>query len=350
MSMLLEISGVSVAYGSNTVVVQTSLSLTGGEIGCLLGPSGCGKTTLLRAIAGFEPITEGEILLADERVSSKGFTTPPEERRVGMVFQDFALFPHLTIADNIGFGIRHHKSRYRKQRIDELLTLVDLPGFHNRYPHELSGGQQQRIALARALAPRPQLLLMDEPFSSMDVDLREDLAREIRRILKSEEITAILVTHDQHEAFAMADNIGVMQHGRLLQWDSGYNLYHRPAIPFIADFIGQGVLLEGEVIDNQRVSTELAILDGAVPGQCKPGCPVVVLVRPDDIIHEDDSSRTAIIKERSFRGASYLYTLQLPSGAEILSLVPSHHNHAVGEELGITLEIEHLVVFPAKPQ
>lgn len=346
MNMLLEINRVSVAYGRSKVVQQASLSLSCGEIGCLLGPSGCGKTTLLRAIAGFEPITEGMIQLAGERVSSKGFTTPPEKRRVGMVFQDFALFPHLTIADNIGFGIRHYKSPHRKQRIDELLALVDLPGFHSRYPHELSGGQQQRIALARALAPKPQLLLMDEPFSSMDVELREDLAREVRRILKSEDITAILVTHDQHEAFAMADHIGVMQHGRLLQWDSGYNLYHRPAVQFVADFIGQGVLLDGEVIDDRLVRTELAIIDGVVPEQCEPGCPVFVLVRPDDILHDDESSLTAIIKERAFRGASYLYTLQLPSGAEILSLVPSHHIHAIGEQLGITLGIDHLVVFP----
>lgn len=346
MSNLLEVERLSIAYGSNTVVHEASLSLAPAEIGCLLGPSGCGKTTLLRAIAGFEPVKQGNILLGGKRVSSPGFTTPPEKRQVGMVFQDFALFPHLNIADNIGFGIRHLKGDHRKQRIDELLALVDLPGFHNRYPHELSGGQQQRIALARALAPKPQLLLMDESFSSMDAELREDLAREVRGILKSENITAILVTHDQHEAFAMADSIGVLQHGRLQQWDSGYNLYHRPATPFVADFIGQGVLLDGEVIDNQHVRTELATLEGMLPDNCKTGSTVLVLVRPDDIIHDDDSTRTAVIKERAFRGASYLYTLKLPSGAEILSLVPSHHNHAIGEKLGISLEIDHLVIFP----
>ncbi len=346
MSNLLEVQQLCVAYGNNTVVHEVSLSLASGEIGCLLGPSGCGKTTLLRAIAGFEPVKQGKILLGGKSVSSPGFTTPPEKRQIGMVFQDFALFPHLTIADNIGFGIRHLKGSHRKQRIDELLALVSLPDFNTRYPHELSGGQQQRIALARALAPKPQLLLMDEPFSSMDVELREDLAREVRGILKSENITAILVTHDQHEAFAMADNIGVLQHGRLLQWDSGYNLYHRPAAPFVADFIGQGVLLNGEVIDNRHVRTELAILEGAIPDGCTAGSTVLVLVRPDDILHDDNSTRTAVIKERAFRGASYLYTLLLPSGTEILSLVPSHHNHAIGEELGISLEIDHLVIFP----
>ncbi len=350
MNNLLDVQQLCVAYGGNRVVHDVSLSLSRGEIGCLLGPSGCGKTTLLRTIAGFEPAKQGEILLDGKRVSSAEFITPPERRRVGMVFQDFALFPHLTIADNIGFGIRHLKDSHRKQRIDELLALVDLTDFHHRYPHELSGGQQQRIALARALAPKPQLLLMDEPFSSMDVELREDLAKEVRRILKSENITAILVTHDQHEAFAMADNIGVMQHGKLLQWDSGYNLYHRPATPFVADFIGQGVLLDGEVIDKRHVRTELALLEGTVPDNCSAGSAVVVLVRPDDIVHNDDSTRSAVIKERAFRGASYLYTLQLPSGAEILSLVPSHHDHAIGEELGISLEIDHLVIFPCDLQ
>jgi iron(III) transport system ATP-binding protein len=343
---LLEVIAASVAYGGNRVVHEATLSLARGEIGCLLGPSGCGKTTLLRAIAGFEPLQQGEIRLNGSLVSSQRSTTPPERRRVGMVFQDFALFPHLNIADNIGFGISRQKRAQRRRRIDELLQLVGLPDYHHRYPHELSGGQQQRIALARALAPGPDLLLMDEPFSSMDVELREDLAREVRRILRSENITAILVTHDQFEAFAMADQIGVMHNGTLLQWDSGYKLYHQPAVPFVADFIGQGVLLDGEVVDSDHISTELALLEGNLPAGCEPGCRVQVLVRPDDIIHDDLSSRKATIKARAFRGASYLYTLALPSGAEILSLVLSHHDHAIGEQLGIRLEIDHLVVFP----
>ncbi len=345
----LQVSNVSVSYGSNTVVHDVSFALEPGEIGCLLGPSGCGKTTLLRAIAGFEDVSQGAISIGGATVSSLKRTLPPEKRAVGMVFQDFALFPHLTIADNIGFGIRELARSEQKARIRELLELVGMSGFGTRYPHELSGGQQQRIAVARALAPRPDLLLLDEPFSSMDVELREQLAADVRGILKKEGITAILVTHDQNEAFAMADVIGVMFDGRLQQWDTGYRLYHQPATISVADFIGQGVLIDGVVLDNDRVETDLVTLEGRVPTGCKPGCKVKVLVRPDDIIHDDCSPRKAIIRKREFRGASYLYTLELQGGVRLLSMVHSHHDHAVGENLGIVLEIEHLVVFP-QPQ
>jgi iron(III) transport system ATP-binding protein len=305
---------------------------------------------LLRAIAGFEPITHGTVKLCDRIVSDVNYTMPPEKRNIGMVFQDFALFPHLTIAENISFGIRHLRKKDKTARVDQLLALINLEGFGSRYPHELSGGQQQRIALARGLAPKPDLLLMDEPFSSMDVDLREELAREVRRILKHENITAILVTHDQNEAFAMADNIGVINQGELLQWGNGYELYHEPTTLFVADFIGQGVFIDGEVVDDNIIKTSLAPLEGIVPKHCKPGCKVKVLVRPDDILHDDCSPRKAKIISRVFRGANNLYTLEMEDGTQLLSLVHSHHNHEVGEELGIAMEFEHLVVFPDKEQ
>ena len=348
MSML-NVEQVEVGYDDVIVVKQIDLMLNKGDIGCLLGPSGCGKTTLLRAIAGFEPVRNGRILIDGSSASTPMHTTAPEHRKIGMVFQDFALFPHLTIFDNVAFGIRHLERGEKKQRVAELLKLVGLPDFGKRYPHELSGGQQQRIALARALAPRPKLLLMDEPFSSMDVELREELATEVRKILKRENITAILVTHDQHEAFAMADKIGVMSHGELMQWDTGYNLYHEPSSQFVADFIGQGVFIEGKVNEDMSVQTELAMLEGQLPEGSMPGSKVLVLVRPDDIIHDDCSPRKALIKEKVFRGANYLYTLELSSGTELLSLVHSHHDHAVGEKLGIALEIDHMVIFPGKP-
>jgi iron(III) transport system ATP-binding protein len=345
---ILVVDNVSVAYGKNAIVKKVSFALEKGEIGCLLGPSGCGKTTLLRAIAGFEPVTHGSVNLCDVIVSDVNFSMPPEKRNIGMVFQDFALFPHLNIADNISFGIRHLNKKDKSARVVQLLSLINLEGYGKRYPHELSGGQQQRIALARGLAPKPDLLLMDEPFSSMDVDLREELAREVRIILKQENITAILVTHDQNEAFAMADNIGVMNHGELLQWGSGYELYHEPETLFVADFIGQGVFIDGEVMDDNLIKTTLAPLEGIVPKQCKQGCKVKVLVRPDDIIHDDCSPRKAKIISRVFRGANNLYTLEMEDGTQLLSLVHSHHNHEVGEELGIAMEFEHLVVFPYK--
>jgi iron(III) transport system ATP-binding protein len=348
LNALLEIDAVTIAYGATAVVHDVSLGLTQFEIGCLLGPSGCGKTTLLRAIAGFEPVTHGSIRINKQSMSRPGFAVAPEKRGVGMVFQDFALFPHLSVADNISFGIRNYKWREQTRRVKALLALIGLPDAGKRYPHELSGGQQQRIAVARALAPRPHLLLLDEPFSGLDIELRESLAAEVRQILKEEGITGLLVTHDQHEAFAMADQVGVMDNGRLLQWDSAYNLYHQPADRVVADFIGQGVLLPGKVLNENEVETELAVIEGRVPRGCRSGCPVEVLVRPDDVLHDDCSPRSAEVTERAFRGSHFLYTLRLDSGAEVLCLTPSHHNHPVGTKLGIRLEIDHLVVFPAQ--
>ncbi|MCL4108304.1 UNVERIFIED_CONTAM: hypothetical protein GTU68_065332 [Idotea baltica] len=343
---ILTVDQISVAYGDNEVVNNVSFSLKNGEIGCLLGPSGCGKTTILRAIAGFESVKNGSINLCDAIVSDAKFTMPPEKRNIGMVFQDFALFPHLNIADNIAFGIRHLSKKDKKERVNQLLTLINLEGYGNRYPHELSGGQQQRIALARGLAPKPDLILMDEPFSSMDTELREELAREVRIILKHENITAILVTHDQNEAFAMADNIGVIKDGKLLQWETGYDLYHEPNSVFVADFIGQGVFIDGEMMQDNQVKTSIAIFEGHhIPKGLSEGSKVKVLVRPDDIIHDDCSPRKAKILSRVFRGANNMYTLEMEDGTQLLSLVHSHHNHEVGEELGVVMEFEHLVIF-----
>lgn len=342
---LLDINNVSIAYGENQVIHDVSIQLEEGEIGCLLGPSGCGKTTLLRAIAGFESVKEGDITLDGKVVSNVDESLPPEKRQIGMVFQDFALFPHLNVRDNIRFGIRHLSRSDQKKRVTELLSLIGLESMKSRYPHELSGGQQQRIALARALAPKPHLLLLDEPFSSMDVELRNELAREVRQILKKEKITAILVSHDQNEAFAMADNIGVLNDGKLQQWDTGYNLYHTPANPFVADFIGHGVFIDG-MVDNGKIKTSLAPLEGIVPDGCDTGCSVKILVRPDDILYDDCSPRKALIVARNFQGANFLYTLELEDGTRLFSLVHSHHSHEIGEHLGITLEIDDLVVFP----
>jgi iron(III) transport system ATP-binding protein len=342
----LEVRDVSVAYGDTTVVKEVTFLLERGVIGCFLGPSGCGKTTLLRAIAGFEPVSAGEIRLHGKPVSRPGRTVPPEQRRVGMVFQDFALFPHLSVEGNLGFGLRKLSHRDRKQRVEELLALVGMAHARRQYPHQLSGGQQQRIALARAMAPRPDILLLDEPFSSMDAELREQLAREVREVLKRDGITAILVTHDQLEAFAMADQIAVMSNGRIHQWGSGFTLYHEPADRFVADFIGQGVMLPARVTDDLRVETELGVLAGRTPHGLTRGRRAEILVRPDDVLHDDESPMKAEVVARAFRGAEYLYTLRLASGTRILCLVQSHHDHAPGEMIGIRPELEHLVAFP----
>lgn len=343
---MLRLQQLSIAYGSQAVVKDISLSLMQGQIGCLVGPSGCGKTTLLRAIAGFEPVSHGQIYLQEQIVSAPNTVLSPESRQVGMVFQDFALFPHLNVADNIAFGLKKLSRAARKDRVQQLLQLVGLPDLGQRYIHQLSGGQQQRIALARALAPEPRVLLLDEPFSSLDTELRETLARDVRAILKKLAITAVMVTHDQFEAFAMADMIGVISQGRLQQWETPYKLYHKPATRFVADFIGRGMLLAGQIQASRQIKTALGLFNQRSTDNFSAGEQVDVLIRPDDVIYDIASECRAPIIEKSFRGSHTLYTLALPSGEAILCLTPSHHNHAIGEVIGIRLELEHVVVFP----
>lgn len=329
------------------IVHGLSFSLARGEIGCLLGQSGCGKTTVLRAIAGFEGLIDGRITLGGRELSNAQKTAAPETRQIGVVFQDYALFPHLSIADNVGFGLRKLSAADRNKQVDKLLQLVGLSAHGKKFPHELSGGQQQRVALARALAPQPDLLLLDEPFSNLDVDLRERLATEVRDILKEVGTTAILVTHDQHEAFAIADRIGVMHDGMIVQWDDAYNLYHRPTTRFVADFIGLGVFAPGIVdADSNQVRIELGNLPLTQPDFLPGNARVDVLLRADDVIHDDASTMSAKVIRKAFRGAEFLYTLRLASGQQLLALVPSHHDHAIGEYVGIRLDAAHVVSFP----
>lgn len=343
---MLALEQLAVAYGPHTVVKNISFALAQGQIGCLVGPSGCGKTTILRAIAGFEAPAAGAISLQGVEVSNALTQQAPEQRKVGMVFQDFALFPHLTVADNISFGLKQLDKAEKKAKVKQLLQLVGLPDLGQRYIHQLSGGQQQRVALARALAPEPKVLLLDEPFSSLDAEFREVLARDIRKILKQLQITAVLVTHDQFEAFAMADMIGVMQHGQLQQWATPYELYHRPANRFVADFVGRGVMLPGQMLDQQQVTTCLGVFRQRYLVEVQAGDQVDILIRPDDIVHDDDSDIKATVLDKSFRGSHILYTLALATGEQVYCLALSHHNHAIGEQIGIRLDLDHLVLFP----
>ncbi len=388
---LLEVAHVSCQYGAHAAVAEASFALRPGMLACLLGPSGCGKTTMLRAIAGFQKLDAGHIHLNGRCISDVRGTVPPEHRGLSMVFQEHALFPHLNVEKNIAAGLHARPRAERRNIIAAMLERVGLGDLRRRYPHELSGGQQQRVALARALAPSPRLLLMDEPFSNLDFDLREKLRQEVRALLKDIGATCLLVTHDLQDAFTFGERVGVMNNGAIEQWDTAYRLYHQPATRFVADFIGEGVFLDGVVTASRpmaatatagvgisaeteaesdldaesgvetgaeseakttaaidtEIATELSTLRGTLTHRYAPGAAVKVLIRPDDILHDDHSRRVARIKKRAFRGENYLYTLALPSGAEILSLVPSHHNHAVGENLGITLDIDHLVAFPA---
>ena len=352
--MFLEVSQLGVHYSgrSKPAVDKVAFNLQAGEIGVLIGPSGCGKTTLLRAVAGLERAQAGTITLGEQVVSSPSVHIAAESRRIGMVFQDYALFPHLDVAHNVAFGLVHLPAAQRTHRVNEVLTLVGLPNASKRFPHELSGGQQQRVALARALAPAPRLLLLDEPFSNLDVDLRERLAHEVRGILKAAGATALFVTHDQLEAFAIGDRIGVMHHGHLHQWDDAYALYHRPATRFVADFIGHGVFAHarieqragnivvrtalGDLTDLQECPLPAAYADGLCD----------VLLRADDIVHDDNASVKAQIMRKAFRGSEFLYTLKLASGETLMAHVPSHHDHALGEWIGIRAEVDHVVTFP----
>jgi iron(III) transport system ATP-binding protein len=330
-----------------------SLDLPRGSVGVLIGPSGCGKTSLLRAIAGLERPQAGRVLLEGEVLTDaeRGVHTAPEARRIGMVFQDHALFPHLSVERNIAFGLRALDEAQRRRRCSEMLDLVGLAGTASRMPHELSGGQQQRVALARALAPKPRLLLLDEPFSSLDVELRERLAHEVRGILKQLGTTALVVTHDQLEAFALGDAIGVMNHGRIEQWDEPHEVYHRPATRFVADFIGHGVFTPAQIVATDHgpvLRTPLGDLAGS--SECPlptayPDGECDLLLRADDIVHDDDAPVKARVERKAFRGAEFLYTLRLSSGEEVLAHVPSHHDHPIGEWIGIRAEVDHLVTF-----
>ena len=351
--MFLILSELQVSYpGSHTAAVQgVSFGLRVGDIGVLIGPSGCGKTTLLRAVAGLEPLSGGSISLDGQVVSNPHRALAPEARQIGMVFQDYALFPHLDVQGNVGFGISHLPRTERASRIDEMLALVGLAGQQSRFAHELSGGQQQRVALARALAPKPRLLLLDEPFSNLDVDLRERLSQEVRSILKAANTTALFVTHDQLEAFAIGDQIGVMQQGRLHQWDDAYTLYHRPASRFVAEFIGHGVFAHAlirQVNGHTLVDTPLGqltdVAECPLPSAFANGA-CDVLLRADDIVHDDDAPVKAQITRKAFRGSEFLYTLRLATGETVLAHVPSHHDHRLGEWIGIRAQVDHVVTF-----
>lgn len=342
----LDIRNIHCGYYDRTVVDGISFSLERGEIGCILGPSGCGKTTVLRSIAGFVPLSEGEIRINNRVLSSNSLMLPPEKRNLGMVYQDYALFPHLNVEQNICFGINKQRSAEKLSICNELLDLIKLGGYNKHHPSELSGGQQQRIALARSLAVNPDILLLDEPFSGLDVELRRELGANVREILKQRGTTALLVTHDQEEAFAVADRVGVMHNGKLLQWETAYNLYHRPKHRFVADFVGRGCFISGEVIDANTLKTELGQISGVSQAEMVFGQEVEVLVRPDDLVIDDTSTIRGKIENKLFIGTNTLYGLRLPSGTRVETMLPSHEDYKLGTEHGLRVDGPHLITFP----
>ena len=342
---MLTVDSLTLGYGGEVVVTDAAFTLAAGEIGSLLGPSGCGKSTLLRAIAGFERPQRGTVSMNGERLSSPDAVVEPERRQIGMVFQDVALFPHLDVARNVAFGLRGATKAEQRRRVAELLELFGLAGYGQRMPHALSGGQQQRVALARAMAPRPKLLLMDEAFSSLDTELRLAIVPEVRRILKHENMSAILVTHDHDEAFAMADRVGVMDAGRIHQWDEPYVLYHLPTSKFVAQFVGEGHLIEATAIDGTKLRSVLGIHNVHEGHKVPPGSSVEMLVRPDDIVHDHASELMGEIVEISFRGSHYQYLMLMENNERVLCIAESHHKHKVGDRVELVPKLEHLVVF-----
>ena len=348
MSSLLTVDQIECRYQQQTVVQQLSFDVAPGEIACLLGPSGCGKTTVLRAIAGFNPIFTGNIRLGGQLMASPKSSVPPEQRAIGMVFQDYALFPHLSVRENITFGLKNVSRAERKAVVGRLLKLVELSSMADRYPHELSGGQQQRVALARALAPKPKLLLMDEPFSNLDTELRRQLSIEVRDILKDEGISAILVTHDQDEAFTVSDKLGVLASGYLQQWGEPFQIYHHPANPKVASFVGEGTFVRGHSVEGDLLDTEIGLIKAN--GSAKEwslGEELNVFLRPHEIVPGcvDCSVKGEVVK-REFLGTSTLYTLKLPTGRLVeSSFISSEHDYQVGEEIGLRVETDSLVAF-----
>ncbi len=324
---MIRLDGVTKLFGDDVAVDDASLCVARGEIVALLGPSGCGKTTLLRLIAGFERPDGGTVTVDGRIVAAPTTWVAPEARRVGMVFQDYALFPHLSVAGNVGFGLPR---RARATRVPELLSIVGLGGLEKRYPHELSGGQQQRVALARALAPSPELVLLDEPWSNVDPFLRESLRAEVAEIIRPLDVTVLLVTHDREEAFSLADRIALMRDGSVVQEGTAEQLYFAPATRWAAEFVGAANVLPGRIVAG-RVETAI----GAFPANGASGrSDAEVLVRPELLELEPSPAGAGEVVAREFRGHDVFYRVLL-DGVELVSQRPSTEVVDLGSRVAI---------------
>ena len=351
MTPVLSLQAVGKTFEPGVPVLQdVSLHIEPGAMVCLLGPSGCGKTTLLRLVAGFEEPDVGEIHLGGELVSRRGHVVAPEKRQIGMVFQDYALFPHMTVAQNIVFGLFRRPAAERDRRLADLLQLVGLEDMAARYPHELSGGQQQRVALARALAPGPQLLLLDEPFSNLDVNLRRQLRQEMQEVLRQTDMTTILVTHDQEEALSLADTLAILDQGRLVQVDTPEAIVQRPSTRFVAEFLALGHFLPGEIRDRCIVTEMGSVrLDSgrpATPDDCRD---VDLLIPPECLTMCGNGHGTRVLVTHiTFHSTRKLYTVRLPSGAHLQGLCAHDVPLQTGAQINVRYEPTVLITFPSE--
>jgi len=337
---VLELDGIAKDYGHECAVEDLSLSVRDGELLTMLGPSGCGKTTTLRMIAGLEQPTDGTIQIDGRTVANSDAYDKPEERNVGIVFQDYALFPHLSVEENIAFGLTEASERKTDERVSELLELVDLDEHRTKMPSQLSGGQQQRVALARSLAPEPDVLLLDEPFSNLDVRLRVEMREEVRKILKRAGVTAISVTHDQEEALSISDRVAIMNDGHVEQVGDPAEVFENPESKFVASFLGQASFLSarvaGDTIETGMGTFETTRLNG--PVEAYNGATVDVLVRPDDLraVPSAESTADGYVTQRQYNGPSFVYRVTLHSGDVVHCL----HNHSESFEPGEPVEID----------
>ncbi len=333
--------GVTKAFGSVQAISGVDFELQRGAFGALLGPSGCGKTTLLRLLAGFDVPDRGSICVGGEEVATARWALPPERRRIGMVFQEYALFPHLDVAHNVAYGLARGVDK--AHRVAEVLELVGLAGLGRRMPHELSGGQQQRVALARALAPRPQLILLDEPFSNLDAGLREQVRAATRQILRQVEATALFVTHDQEEAFSLADQVAVMLNGTVVQSGPPHEVYLRPTNQAVAEFVGQANFLPGEAHDS-TVQCALGQLLLAAPATGA----VQVMVRPEALYLTPDAKGCAVIEAQTFYGHDQVLDVRLSNGARIAVRTGPRLDLRPGVAVNINVQGP-VVAYPANP-
>lgn len=340
----LNLESVKIKLDSKIVLDNVNLKINTGEIVSLMGSSASGKTSLIRSIAGFHNITSGVIRIDNQIVNDFNKCVDVAERNVGVIFQDLALFPHLTVRENILFGLHKEDTAQKQKRAQKLEELLNIENITDRYPNQISGGQQQRVAIARAIAPKPNILLLDEPFSALDYELKDNLMSDIMKLIKSEKITAILITHSAEEAFKMSDKIAFISNNTITQFANPYDIYHRPNSKEIANFFGISSYIKAKITDSSHISCVLGDFVG-IADRFKNGAEVDLLIRPDDIIHDDDSLFSAKVTEKTFRGSDFLYELELRDGQRVFCYAPSHHNHQINEVIGIKLNLDHLVIF-----